>query len=91
MRLLTLLGAITISAAATSAGAAKHNVAAYVADGFHIAEKQEERQVLPGKAPYAAQKRVVLVTKYLLERGAEKVVCEVAYDSQQDTITTVCE
>ena len=91
MRWLLLLSAASAPVAVTSASAAKHDVAAYIADGFRIAAKQEEERVLPGKAPYADHNRVVLVTKYQLERGAESVICEVSYDSQQDTITTVCE
>lgn len=76
---------------ALAADAAGRDVAAYLADGYEIAEKREETRTLPGKPPYENLTRTVHVTTYRLQKGGETVVCQVTYDSQQDSIATVCE
>ena len=85
-----LAGLIALLAGTVAAAEPGKQVAAYRAEGYTIAGKQEEERSVPGKPPYEQLKRVVHVTTYRLERGAEKVVCEVTYDSQLDTIATLC-
>ncbi len=65
-------------------------VSAYLAMGYSIADKRQEKRWLPGKPPYADLKRLVYITTYRLERDGSIVVCEVAYDSQQDSMQTTC-
>ena len=63
----------------------------YLAEGYEIAGKTAEQKLLPGKPPYEAMQRAVLITKYdLRATGAPNVICIVTYDSQQDTIDTEC-
>jgi hypothetical protein len=88
---LALLAGVPAGAPALAAPAADQGVAVYLADGYEIAEKREETRTLPGKPPYENLTRTVHVTTYRLRKGAETVVCEVTYDSQQDSIATVCE
>ena len=88
---LILSLSVMLAALPVNAGSANHKVSDYLADGYTIAEKREEERTVPGKPPYDQVKRVVHVTTYRLERGAESVVCEVRYDSQLDTIKTFCQ
>ena len=89
--LIAVALAITPGAAVAADDAPKQDVAAYLADGFVIAGKQEETHTLPGKPPYADRQRVVQVTTYDLERGGDRITCEVIYDSQKETISTACQ
>lgn len=90
MRWLALLQAIAFTFSAAHAEGAIKTVVDYLADGYTIAEKREEEHRLPGKPPYEQLERVVHVTTYRLERNGDAVTCEVAYDSQQDSIATIC-
>lgn len=87
---LALAGALAAAGPALASEPDK-GVAAYLADGYAIAEKREEERQVPGLPPYEQMKRVLHVTTYRLERGGEAVVCEVTYDSQRDTISTACQ
>lgn len=67
------------------------SISAYLADGFTVADKREEKRTVPGVPPYEQLRRVLHVTTYRLERAGEAVICTVTYDSQQETISTVCQ
>jgi hypothetical protein len=91
MRWPFALVSVWLAAGQAMAAEAARDMAAYLADGYRIAEKQEEKRTVPGKPPYERMKRVLHITTYRFERGAEQVICEVTYDSQQDTIATICQ
>lgn len=91
MRWLSALVGILLTTGLALAAESKNDVAAYLADGYKIAGKKEKERTVPGLPPYEQIKRVLHVTTYRLERGEETVICEVTYDSQQDTISTTCQ
>jgi len=65
-------------------------IAGLQADGWRITEKREEKQTLPGIAPYENLTRVVQVVHYRLEKGNALMVCTATYDSQRDKYDETC-
>lgn len=70
--------------------AATVDISAYLSSGFRIAAKKPETRTKPGAPPYQNLTRHLLVTRYTLERGDERVKCVQTYDSQQETLETDC-
>ena len=66
------------------------SVAALLSQGYHIVGKQAEQRTLAGAAPYRELPRQVLVTVYQLARNGERVSCTLTYDSQRETLQTLC-
>jgi len=60
-------------------------------DGWMIVDKTEERQTLPGIAPYQDLKRIVQIVRYRLQKGTAIMACETTYDSQRDHYKENCE
>ena len=58
--------------------------------GWSVVSKEESRRSLPGVTPYENLTRVIQVTTFVLKKGADQTVCEMAYDSQRDRIDETC-
>lgn len=92
MKLIASFAFVLLTATeAATAATVPASVADYLAQGFQIAAKTEEKRVLPGTAPYENRDRWVLVTIYDLRRGEERVTCTLVYDSQRDSFATECQ
>ena len=59
--------------------------------GWQIIEQSERQEARPGTAPYEHLTRMVLITEYHLVKADQKVRCQIAYDSQADMQTEVCQ
>lgn len=58
--------------------------------GWAVTKTSTRNVSLPGIPPYESLSRVVSITTYSLERGAETIICEIAYDSQRDSLEEHC-
>ena len=58
--------------------------------GWTVTKSSSRNETLPGLPPYEELPRVVSVTTYILERGGKTITCEIAYDSQRDTLDEHC-
>ena len=59
--------------------------------GWQIIARADRRELRAGEAPYEALTRVVLVSEYQLQKGEEKIICTLVYDSQKDAQTEACQ
>lgn len=62
----------------------------YLAAGYRIESKTVEQKEAPGLPPYEELRRLVEVSTYVLVRDGFRVTCIMAYDSQRESLATVC-
>lgn len=83
--LLTILGVVS------KVGAQEAGVYELTQQGWEISDHSERREIQAGEAPYEKLTRVISVSEYHLEKGEEKIICWISYDSQKDTQTEDCQ
>ncbi|MDJ0956229.1 MAG: hypothetical protein QNI91_05220 [Arenicellales bacterium] len=59
--------------------------------GWQVKEMHSRNETRPGLPPYENLDRVVSITTYVLVRGNDTIICEIIYDSQQDSLQEHCE
>ena len=58
--------------------------------GWQVTKTSSRNETFPGLPPYEELTRVVSITTYVLERDGKTITCEIAYDSQRDTLDEQC-
>ena len=89
-RLLGLSVLLSLASAAPPAVAEGETVNELRQAGWVVIEKQGRIERRPGLPPYETMSRAVQVTTFVMEKGARRKVCTLAYDSQLDTFAEEC-
>ena len=58
--------------------------------GWTVTSTNSRNETRPGLPPYENLPRVVSITTFTLVRGDKTITCEIAYDSQRDTLQEDC-
>ena len=58
--------------------------------GWRVKDMHSRNETRPGLPPYENLDRVVSITTYVLIRGNDTIICEIIYDSQQDSLQEHC-
>ena len=58
--------------------------------GWVVVEKRGRIERRPGLPPYETMDRAVHITTFVMEKGGQRKVCTLAYDSQLDTLDEEC-
>jgi hypothetical protein len=91
MRLAAAAVLAAVSTGAAAQGDAGMGVNDLLQNGWTIIDKVETKEEREGLPPYENLTRVVQINTYTLAKAGKTMVCRIAYDSQQDSMTEACE